>query len=137
MKPVEQTRLSGTDGNCFAACLASLFEVALDEVPQATPQELDKHNDDGWLQYTERLNQEFLLPRGFYIVTFKYDGWKPRGYALLAAQSPRHDGLHSVVCLDGEIVYDPHPRRDMGVGEWKEWDVLMVADPMQAMRFLQ
>jgi hypothetical protein len=39
MKPIYQTRFGGSEapgeeqGNCFAACLASVFECALEDVP--------------------------------------------------------------------------------------------------------
>ena len=128
MKPVEQTKLSYPDGNCFAACLASVLEVALEEVPC--------FHGDGWL---DRYN-EWLAPRNLVLINLTYasaegEPWYPAGYSLLAAKSPRGDWLHAVVCLDGEVVWDPHPQREMGIGERKEWTIFYVRDPAQATSF--
>ena len=120
MKPVEQTQLTYPDGNCFAACVATLLELPLEAVPD--------FKGDGW--YDAWL--EWLKPRNLTFINFRIDpgdSWRPPGYSLLAADSPRGKWLHSVVCKDGEIVWDPHPERHMGVGEWKEWTSFVVLDP--------
>lgn len=46
MKPVFQTR-TGTNGDCWAACLASIFEVSLEEVAQCAA------NLPDWAEQTE------------------------------------------------------------------------------------
>jgi hypothetical protein len=120
MRPLEQTILAPPDGNCFAACVASVLEMPLDDVPNFVGQD--------WFQQW----QVWLAKRNLQLLTFTigpYDEWRPSGYALLGAQSPRGDFLHSVVCRDGKIVWDPHPQRDMGVGEWRDWTIFAVLDP--------
>lgn len=132
MKQIEQTILAPPTGNCFSACVASIFELRLECVPQPTAEE-GGNGIEGWMKFVARFHEEFLYPRNLYMTTLVVStDWKPKGYCLLAAQSPRFDGLHSVVCLDGEIVFDPHPERAMGVGEWREWDVFFVLDPSLA-----
>lgn len=118
MKPVEQTKLTYPDGNCMAACVASLLELPLDDVPD--------YKGEGWF---DRWNG-WLAQWNLTFVNFRADcEWKPLGYSILAADSPRGDWLHAVVCLDGEVVWDPHPQREMGLREWREWTCFVVLDP--------
>ena len=135
MKPVEQTRFNAHDGNCHSACIASILEVPLEAMPQPTVNEMT--DCEGWALYQERLRRDFLHPRGLHEFTFGVcaadtgEVVRPPGYSILGALSPRTGGLHSVVALDGEIVWDPHPQREMGVGEWHDWTVFVVLDPAQ------
>lgn len=132
MKPVEQTRFNAHDGNCHAACIASILEVPLDAVPQPTVAELADF--EGWEGYLVRLRRDLLHPRNLHdIVIGVRDGLgnmvRPPGYSILCAVSPRTGGFHAVVALNGEIVFDPHPQREMGVGEWSDWTIFTVLDP--------
>ncbi len=121
MKPVEQSILKPPDGDCFAACMASLLELPLEAVPNFTSPD--------WYQHW----QEWLEPFNLTLLTFTIpDGgcaWLPSGYALLCAESPRGPWDHSVVCLDGKVVWDPNPQREQGLGKWKEWTLIAVLDP--------
>jgi hypothetical protein len=119
MKPVEQTIFTAPGGDCFPACLASLLELPLSEVP-------NHQGADWWERY-----QEWLAGLGRklgYITCAEIAGEAPAGHAILGARSPRLDCLHAVVCLDGAIVWDPHPQREMGVGAWFDWTVLSHLD---------
>jgi hypothetical protein len=128
MTPVEQTILAPPLGNCYAACIASVLECSLDEVPQ--PREDKGGTPEGWEQYLTRLHEEFLYPRNLRTVFLDATtGYVPAGYSILGAVSSRGDWLHAVVAFDGEIVYDPHPLREMGVREWKDWTIFQVLDP--------
>lgn len=56
MKPVEQTKLTYPDGNCFAACVATLLELPLEAVP-------DFKGDgwyDAWLEWLKLRNLTFI-----------------------------------------------------------------------------
>lgn len=125
---VEQTKLTYPDGNCFAACIASIFELTLDEVPD--------YMGDDWHEWWNR----WLAERNLTLIHWKIpdpddpDSYRPPGYSLLGADSPRGDWLHSVVCLDGEVVWDPHPQREMGLGTWRDWTVFAVLDPTKPLR---
>lgn len=123
MKPVEQTQFGFPGGNCFAACMASVLELSLDAVPNFES-----------VKWFHEWN-EWLRPRNLSLMTFSirpHDEWKPDGVALLGAKSLRGDWLHSVVILDGEIVWDPHPERALGVGAWMDYTVFQVLDPSRA-----
>lgn len=109
MKPVEQDR----PDNCFDACLASVLELPLESAPHYKGQ-------DDWIQHYNA----WLNGHGFRLVMLPEDEPAPQGYHLAAHRSPRGPHLHSVVVLDGVIVWDPHPQREMGVGERVRWDVI-------------
>jgi len=129
MIPVEQTRLTPAEGgNCYAACIASILECPLDEVPQLRPgQALE---DAEWGRYYATL-REWLAARHLCLLHFSAEGdWKPEGYAILAAKSVRFPEFeHAVVALNGEIVWDPHPERASGVGAPVTWEIFQALDP--------
>lgn len=121
MIEVEQTILAPPDGDCFAACVASIFEMPLADVPSYT-------GDDWFYRWVDWFWPKNLTPLN---VSADPSGeWTPAGYSILAADSPRYPGkLHAVVAYNGRIVWDPHPGRSAGVGAWKEWTVFTVIDP--------
>lgn len=128
MKPVDQTRF-GEDGNCFVACIASIFECAIAEVS------LPLNKGQGWSMHLgEYLKARGLVyvevPRGNLTASAQDDppreakiwGWQPLFFGnpwpvcILAGPSPRMPGMaHAVVGRSNgwgyEIVHDPHPDR--------------------------
>lgn len=120
MIPVMQTKLSSEDGsvrgNCMAACVASLLEIGVDEVPA-----WDEMGTE-WIDSFE----EFLILRG-YDYEGSLSGWRftevgnwanvlelssgVDGYFMVAGPSPRapQRRRHAVIYKDGVMVHDPHP----------------------------
>jgi hypothetical protein len=128
MKPVDQTlfgpRPNGKVGNCVSACIASLLDLDIADVPYFMG--TDDEPDDLW---KKRINR-WLAPRGFSFMHLKTDGkrfaqWPP-GYFILMGRSPR--GLHAVVAKGGKIVHDPHPSR-AGLKSIDGFVVLLPLDP--------
>ena len=109
MTPVEQT-IIGEHGNCFAACLASLMEIPIEQVMCA--QEAHE-SGKSWTQELSR----WLAPFGLSYIEVKPEGidyvWLSRcGYHMIGGDSPRGTvGGHSVIGLNGKIYFDPHPTR--------------------------
>lgn len=119
MIPVFQTRFASPDdpalppGNCFAACIASILEISLDEVPWPTSEE---RGGDGWADYMQRLS-EWLACRGLAIL----DAPLPRPWCstdaleaspliwIAGGLSPRGSFSHAVVCRGPNMIHDPHP----------------------------
>ena len=110
MIPVVQTKFYPV-GNCFDACLASVLEVPLDTLPH--------FHGEGWYDVYEA----WLQSRGFELDRMPSEPIPP-GYQLAVVESPRGAFLHSVVMLDGVLVWDPSPDRHMGIGEIVGWDIL-------------
>jgi hypothetical protein len=116
MIPIDQT-IYGPEGNCFQACIASILEVPLDDVPECLGG-----------RYDQRL-LDWLHSKGLGLVLKPTAGGWLTGYCILTAKSPRTEGNHAVVIKDGEVVHDPHPERDMGIGEWKYLWAFYLLDP--------
>lgn len=112
MIPVRQTvftdEAKGIKGNCFCACLASLLDLEIDEVP-----EFDKMAPGEW----QKPFIEFLFKRGFnFIGTLKFGDWLNeldvglRGFVIVGGISPRcAERGHSVIYYHSEPYFDPHP----------------------------
>lgn len=67
MKPVHQTNFQRGTGNCFAACLASILEMPLEEVPNFCHEGSDADGST-WLERTARWLEE--RGRGFVFLNY-------------------------------------------------------------------
>jgi len=128
MKPIHQTLFgngeNGTQrGNCFAACIASLLELPLEEVPNFCTK----------CDWREAANL-WLASRGLFYVDLKLPGdlrdehvrfW---GYHVISGMSVRNI-RHSVVGFGGKTVFDPHPSgAGLIEGDW-EYGFLIPQNP--------
>jgi len=124
MIPVYQTIVSdeskGVHGNCFPACLASIMELKLEQIPdmQNTPSD--------WFN----ILWDFLINNGyeFYGTGTKEDVYSYSigidGYYIVNGSSPR--GVkrgHAVVFKNGVMVHDPH---SSGLGVLEIWNYFMI-----------
>lgn len=130
MRPVHQTLFvpkpgdPKATGNCMAACVASLLELDLDNVPNfaADPR-------DTWWQGF----QEWLVDRGWVAVVLDGDYPWP-GYSAASGKSPRGDYKHLVIHRGGKLVHDPHPAGTGLAGEPEDQWVLVPLDPGEWVR---
>ena len=114
MKPTIQTTFGNGDGsdgmpcgNCFSACIASIFELPLESVPlfvlmgKSTGYGFEFHLNE-WLEPYSLQSMYIFKKDG------EWSGYLPNGYSIGTGLTSR--GLyHSVVCLDGKQVWDPFP----------------------------
>ena len=129
MKPVYQTKFGGSSdppeeqGNCLAACLASIFELTLDEVP-----DFGEHLDNGtWFT----ILQQWLSKRNLYMFTWTLESGYPLGIHMLATKSTylaNPDDGHLVVIDNGRIVHNPN-KLAASEGEPEQFWVFAVLDP--------
>ena len=99
---VTQTRLhsESVNGNCTAACLASVLGGTIEEYEARIPFTPD------WWNHIEQLFRE----RGLLVLRLSPDAGHPTGVCFAAGVSPR--GVrHLCVLQDGAIVHDTHPSR--------------------------
>lgn len=98
MLPVDQTRFlsKGERGNCLAACLASIFETDLSNVPalELLPRGLWRDSLHSWSE-----------SQG-YEVTKSNANEYGNNYYIAVGQST-HGNRHATVGFAGEIVHDP------------------------------
>ena len=99
MIPIIQTEFGEKDGNCLTACIASILEVSLDEVPP-TPDDL------AWLRM---LAAKLKAAHG--VMPLLVDSLPPwwDGHVIGYGRSPRGTHNHAVVMKNDEVVHDPHP----------------------------
>lgn len=135
MEPVDQTRFGYPEGNCVVACVASILEVALDELPDLH----DVYHEEGrnwWKALRAGVRRHGW--EAMYLGETYLDGVDPRelapqGYAVAGGDSPREETVdedgenagHAVVALDGELVHDPHPSDDFLGGPVEDWILLI------------
>jgi hypothetical protein len=126
MKPVPQTVFGWPGGNCFSACVASVLELPIDDVPNFML------SRDSWFEAA----CQWLNARGFTALYVHHDAVKcgyvdPRPlikaghYFIVGGLSPRGNHLHCVVEHRGKVVHDPHPSRDGLIGAWTDFIVII------------
>jgi len=110
VRPVDQTTYGFDDGNCLSACLASILEISIEEIPTFL-------GSDGQLRLAR-----WLADRGLAASIYQHGTYVPPGYAIAAGPSKRFAGrLHACVAYDGRVVHDPHPSREglpYGIAEY-------------------
>lgn len=122
--PVLQTRFREPGGppagNCFAACLASLLECPIGDVPYTVGLV------DWWSPIVD-----WLAERGFAPLHVPAQGFAAGAEDLLCiagGMGPR--GIpHSVLWRRHKVVHDPHPSGGGLVGEPKDFVFLVPLDP--------
>lgn len=122
MIPVFQTR-KGTEGNCWAACLASVFEVSIETVDQCAGNRAD------WREQTDR----WLAERGFYYLELNFidsdSGQKmpctspPDGAVVICGCTTERGLKHAVI---GQIkIIGRHPD-----GQAAGYEIYVIHDPI-------
>lgn len=116
MKPIYQRSgaAMGETGDCFAACIASLLELRLEEVPNFMASTPDGVTLD---PAAARDLDEWFIARGFHYVEF---GFRATLEQTLAMMETEHHGMtyvlvgctygyrtHAVVARGDRIVHDP------------------------------
>ena len=114
MRPVRQTSTTIGSGDCLHACLASILECDLNEIPNlsAMTKSLADQiaNEDAFLASRGLRAIRCHMTGGYEAgdVFFVFDG-----YAIAWGKSPRGTTQHAVVVRhdDGmiRVVHDPHP----------------------------
>jgi len=123
MKPVTQTRLhdpSGLSapGNCWTACIASLLECELAELPdEATFWKPGMTPAESWIPYQKAMLAFLWREHGLTLVEVRstnvlFHAGVDMPYSILSGPSPRDQQInHAVISRGNEIVHDPHPSR--------------------------
>jgi len=126
VNPVDQTVFQPPLGDCFRACVASVFELPLDAVPNFC----GDHREQ-WFDACRR----WLHARGFDAVLLVPEILEqsppPQGVCIVSGKSPRGDWLHSVVYVDGKPAHDPHPSRAF-VAKIQDVLLFLAIDPAAA-----
>lgn len=108
MIPVFQTIMDSQNGNCYAACLASILECSLEGIPNFMEKGPDRFDN---------ILTKWLETKNFVILSVNIVRDEPSIIAIMkdvysigSIESPRFkDTLHAVVCKGFEIIHDPRP----------------------------
>ena len=132
MKPVEQTIIhvpGRENGNCFAACVASLFEVHIDEVPNFCAFE----GPLAWYDAARAWCRSWGYDLGTIGTLDTVTHWAdtpPGDHAIASVPSPRGPWKHCVVVdRHGVVVHDPYPGAPIGhhAADAIEFDLVIAA----------
>jgi len=131
MIPVQQTIFDDTYGDCFRACVASIFEFPIEEMPNFWEQTQDV--SEFW-----KLNNEWLVKnKGVKCVSFQLsmdDMHVIEDLLCVAcAKSPRGDMDHAVVWNNG-LIHDPHPSNAGLAEEPDTFTIFIPTDPNKAIQ---
>lgn len=120
---ITQTKLhdpdNGVIGNCYTACIASLFSVKIEDLADfeemygrwATACDADKPDD----ALCQQVYLEMTKVTGHILLQIDsadpaIGGRLPEGFSIACGDGPRGFG-HAVIALDGRVFWDPHPDR--------------------------
>lgn len=104
MIPIDQTRMAGqgAGGNCVQACVASMLELAIEDVPHFL--EIAPRPDHWELAFDDWLEMRGIISvrmQGHYI----FEGF------YLATGATARGTRHMCVYRDGYLAHDPHPSK--------------------------
>jgi hypothetical protein len=124
MLPVTQDKFGDKEGNCFAACLASILHLPLESVPNFCSK------PSTWWDDTNK----WLAKDGLRLLSMQAEGdWQAAVleglYVIYSGKGPRGFN-HCCVGLNGIIVWDPHPSRD-GLEKIELVDLFIATAPEQ------
>lgn len=130
MKPVFMTKFGGSEapneeqGNCMAACLASMFEIDIEDVPDFG----GTITNGKWYVILSAWLAKRNLELSFYPA--KGTVSPMQGYYMLAVKSTtlkNPDDGHMVVAKNGQVVHDPNPNAT-SIGEHEQLWLLTPID---------
>ncbi len=110
MKKVYQSKF-GIEGNCFAACIASILETELDSIPFLSD------FDDNWKDYLNALNTILKSRFNLFIDYTTYDYWETRfkdnfkdSFYIVSGDSNQDGFEHAVIFKNGELQHNPNSK---------------------------
>lgn len=132
MKPVVQTDLTFKTGNCGEACIASILEIPLSDIPIFHNSEKEQDGET-YCRNLRKFVQQFGLS---YIDVEFNDAHDPKDFlkdCWVVATGPSPRGTeewhkHAVVWRNGDIVHDPHPS-NKGLNKIDLYGFFIVGDP--------
>lgn len=129
--------------DCMTACLATIFGVPYEDAPVLADPETCEPIDQ-WLRVmTLWLHERGFHPQSFSLDQRIIDSWGPRPARspwywptlwMGGVLSPRFEedgepGHHAVVMQGNDLVYDPHPQREMGHLGFVSAEIFLPRDP--------
>ena len=99
-------------GNCWAACIASLLELPIEEVPNV---EVFFDHETFWydamVTFLDLKGYSFKDSSNVFAMGLEIENYEHDKFYLVAGKSVR-GVAHSVIYQNGKMVHDPHPTRE-------------------------
>lgn len=137
MKPVNQTLFGNGTGNCFAACVASILELPIEEVPNFC---VDYPEPQDWYAVFRAWCTERGVIAMPVVCAASPEEAAPSIFGWIADEFPSlpyvvtgetEGGPHCVVHQAGKPIHDPNPRRSTpGVLSAIKMILFLVRPPM-------
>jgi len=127
MKKVDQT-IFGVKGNCYSACIASILEIPIKDVPTFSYDNGKSSfiNASEWL--TKYFNMYLVSLQAEYENKFNGENLSILKnldvYHLILGPARLYDTYHCCVGLKGVIVHDPNPQR-LGLDRINRYEILV------------
>ena len=106
MKPVDQEVLSSINGDCFRACIESILECELKDIPDFM---------GGGEQFFNYRISDWSKKIGVILIDATIEDPESDEYKdmflVATGKSPRGNCNHAVIFQNGEMVHDPHPEK--------------------------
>lgn len=123
MIPTKQTQFSDkstrTRGNCFAACLASLIELPITDIPAFQDMPTDQWGTE-FIKWLYSIGWEYMGDPHFNDLTEQ--DWKEYPFIIVGGESPRDETVgHAVIYYKGLPFFDPHPSEDFILEEYEAY----------------
>lgn len=134
---LQKQTIFGPYGNCLAACVASLFGLPLDEVPNFNDWENDPAKGGWWNYLCVWSAHRGLLPVYFHVshpggvAKQEWYHWVKDAVVIAGGPSPRHPEprfAHAVLYKDGNLIWDPHPD-NTGISRVDDVTMFVVKEP--------
>ena len=130
MKPVYQMAFGNGDGseglpcgNCIAACIASIFELPIEDIPHFVM--IDATGGGCW---NDQLN-EWLEPYNLQVFFLDKDTYISKDVYCIGTGVTSRGIRHSVVCRGTTMVWDPVPFLEPEVPEFEYFLLFISKDP--------
>ena len=142
MKQVFQTR-TGLGGNCFQACIASIFEMDLDDVPDfmniKDPSSIPLWYDplNRWLYKYGLAYIELVLPAHALVQKWTFQGVHIKICKSFNANAIENGYDHAVVGFQDTIIHDPDPsnqEKENTEYQVKKVGLFILVDPLPALK---
>ena len=121
LRVYQQQVLSSSDtfGDCLRACVATLLQIPIVQLPHWRSEPEWPINFYQWLE--ERDLARVDAKPG------KLDGFSELwGLHIISGPSPRGGCNHTVIGYNGDIFFDPHPTGDGLAGSSKDWKYIFI-----------
>ena len=129
---VKQTIFKPPLGNCYSACLASILELSLDQVPNYIAEEKWYLLYGRWLRQANLDILTFSGPQLYDPELWIEQEERLKGFTIVGVESFRGPWGHSVVAKDLKIIWDPNPEIEIPTHELykiESWTMFVVVDP--------